>query len=385
MFQMTSFEESFLNGTNKGKRKYIPTQIIKIGDEILKVRRNTTDKNAAESAAEIDLDTHYLTWQPVLEYPASSGSSGNALDQETSRGFTDSVRSNKAKREHNETSSGNEKNDTLVLGELVVATTVNSTTVNMSQTTVDPDIKLKMSLMGEFVKKEEKKDGPPYEFVKPDLSDAVTKAIEAEIKEPILAATTPRHPRSSKQEKWQPEVELNPPSMGATETWHLWDSNASNRRIKNMDFEKNTTSSGSLSALTIQFLPQRLISFLEQAEKYARIAFSPFLSNDSESRNQRRTRFLPQFLWGYNDERKEKKLETESKDETSTRNSSELVVAVPYKDDKAEFKPKYIPLASSENEDKVEKAETDFNRPTMIKEHLEEPIVEETEEEKKER
>lgn len=383
---MTSFEESFLNGTNKGKRKYIPTQIIKIGDEILKIRRNTTDKNVAEPAAEVDLDTHYLTWQPVLEYPASSGSSGNALDQETSRGFTDSARSNKAKREHNETSTVSEKkNDTLVLGELVVATTtVNSTYVNVSQTTVDPDIKLKMSLMGEFVKKEEKKDGPPYEFVKPDLSDAVTKAIEAEIKEPILAATTPRHPRSSKQEKWQPEVELNPPSMGATESWHLWDTTSSNRRIKNMDFDKNTTTSGSLSALTIQFLPQRLISFLEQAEKYARIAFSPFLSNDSESRNQRRNRLLPQFLWGYSDERKEKKLETESTDET-TRNSSELVAAVSYKEDKAEFKPKYIPLASSETEDKIEKAETDFNRPTMIKEHLEEPIVEEIEEKENER
>ncbi|KAG8278400.1 hypothetical protein J6590_021301 [Homalodisca vitripennis] len=364
--------------TNATKQKYIPTQVVKIGDEILK---NNTNK------ADIEVETHYLTaqWQPVLEYPASFGSSGNSLDQESSRGFKSSMRTEKAKREHNGTSTQISKNDTLVLGELVMATTVNTTVNNSTDTITDSDIKLKMSLMGEFVKKEEKKNGPPYEFVKPDSTESkkIELTTKGEIKEPVLAATTPRqHRRSSKQEKWHPEVELNPPSMGATESWHLWDAPGSSREIKNMDLDKNTTST--LSALTIQFLPQRLISFLEQAEKYARLAFSPFLSSDPESRNQRRMRFLPQFWWSKSDERKEKKLEVEDK-ETSTKGASEPVVAIAYHENKSDFKPKYIPLTSTETDKKIEKAETDFNRPSMIKEHLEEPIVEDSKEKEKEK
>ncbi|XP_046682440.1 LOW QUALITY PROTEIN: uncharacterized protein LOC124368929 [Homalodisca vitripennis] len=364
--------------TNATNQKYIPTQVVKIGDEILK---NNTNK------ADIEVETHYLTaqWQPVLEYPASSGSSGNSLDQESSRGFKSSMRTEKAKREHNGTSTQISKNDTLVLGELVMATTVNTTVNNSTDTITDSDIKLKMSLMGEFVKKEEKKNGPPYEFVKPDSTESkkIELTTKGEIKEPVLAATTPRqHRRSSKQEKWHPEVELNPPSMGATESWHLWDAPGSSREIKNMDLDKNTTST--LSALTIQFLPQRLISFLEQAEKYARLAFSPFLSSDPESRNQRRMRFLPQFWWSKSDERKEKKLEVEDK-ETSTKGASEPVVAIAYHENKSDFKPKYIPLTSTETDKKIEKAETDFNRPSMIKEHLEEPIVEDSKEKEKEK
>lgn len=382
------------NITEKVKRKYIPTQIVKIGDEILKRRKNfnSTEK---KDKVEVDVDSHYLTvqWQPVLEYPASSGASGNALDQESSRGFSQGVRTNKAKREHNETFSGEEKNATLVLGELVMATTQNTSTENVTNTTsrhnVDPDIKLKMSLMGEFIKKEEKKDGPPYEFVKPETTEASVSSeptTRSEIKEPILAATTPRlQGRSSKQEKWQPEVELNPPSMGATETWHLWDSPSSNRRIKNMDLDKNLNATGPLSALTIQFLPQRLISFLEQAEKYARIAFSPLWSNESDAKPQRRTRLLPQLLWGTEDDRPVKKSEPETKEESTSREKIDVVVAIPYQKSKSEFKPKYIPLSSSEHTNtKEKKAETDFNRPTMIKEHLEEPIVAEETEEKKE-
>lgn len=376
------------NFTEKVKRKYIPTQIVKIGDEILKRRKNFNSTEKKEKV-EVDVDSHYLTvqWQPVLEYPASSGASGNALDQESSRGFSQGVRTNKAKREHNETLSGEEKNATLVLGELVMATTQNTSTENVTNTTVDPDIKLKMSLMGEFIKKEEKKDGPPYEFVKPETTEASVSSestTRSEIKEPILAATTPRlQGRSSKQEKWQPEVELNPPSMGATETWHLWDSPSSNRRIKNMDLDKTLNTTGPLSALTIQFLPQRLISFLEQAEKYARIAFSPLWSNESDTKSQRRTRLLPQLLWGSEEEKPVTKSEPEAKEESTTKSKLDVVVAIPYQKSKSEFKPKYIPLSSSETDNtKEKKAETNFNRPTMIKEHLEEPIVTEEKEEK---
>lgn len=89
--------------TNATKPKYIPTQVVRIGDEILK--KNMTDK---ASITEVEVDSHYLTaqWQPVLEYPASSGASGNSLDQESSRGFAGTVGSSKAKREHNHTATG---------------------------------------------------------------------------------------------------------------------------------------------------------------------------------------------------------------------------------------------------------------------------------------
>lgn len=380
MLQFTSFTVPFSTVSNVTQPIYIPTQVVQIGDEILD--KNTTTKKEVEVNAEIDVNGHYLTaqWQPVLEYPASSGSSGNALDQESARALTASARTNKAKREHNDTSTGSNKNDTLVLGELVMATMTENTTssVNMSGTaTTDPDIKLKMSLMGEFIKKDSKKSSPPYEFVKPD---SLVDGSKAEIKEPILAATTPRqHRRSSKQGKWHPEVELNPPSMGATESWQHWEPPPSNRRVKNMDLDKNNNST--LSALTIQFLPQRLISFLEQAEKYARLAFSPFLSNDQDSKGQRRMRFLPSFWWGRSEDRTEKKLEVEVKD--LKKEKSEPVIGIPYLETKTDPKPKYIPLTSTEIDTKLVKADTDFNRPKMIKDHIEEPMIEETKEEEK--
>jgi hypothetical protein len=87
------------------KPKYIPTQVVKIGDEIL--TKNTSEKGITE----VEVDSHYLTaqWQPVLEYPASSGTSGNSLDQESSRGFPGTGSAGKAKREHNQTSPGNRR------------------------------------------------------------------------------------------------------------------------------------------------------------------------------------------------------------------------------------------------------------------------------------
>lgn len=385
VLQFTSFTVPFTSASNITKPIYIPTQVVQIGDEILD--KNSTSKKEVD--AEVNVEGHYLTaqWQPVLEYPAQSGSSGNALDQESARAFPASARTNKAKREQNDTSSVTNKNDTLILGELVMATvTGNTTSSNLSGTAVtDPDTKLKMSLMGEFVKKDNKKDGPPYEFVKPESLEESGKTIsrtKAEIKEPILPATTPRqHRRSSKQGKWHPEVELYPPSMGATESWHHWEPPPSNRRVKNMDLDKNNNSS--LSALTIQFLPQRLISFLEQAEKYARLAFSPFLSNDNESKGQRRLRFLPNLWWGKSEDRTEKKLEEEVKEKEPKSEKSEHVIAIPYLETKTDMKPKYIPLTSTELDTKLVKAETDFNRPKMIKDHLEEPIIDETKDEEK--
>lgn len=353
---------------------------------------NSTNKKIVKVEAEVDVDGHYLTaqWQPVLEYPVSSGSSGNALDQDSARTFSVSVRTNKSKREHNDTIVNSAKNGTLVLGELVMATTAvnltSSSDVLENKNTTDPDLKLKMSLMGEFVRKSEKNNDPPYEFVKPDSLDdgvAVNPSTKAEIKEPILPATTPRQHRASKQGKWHPEAELNPPSVADTESWHNWEPPSSNRRVKNTDLEKNSNST--LSALTIQFLPQRLISFLEQAEKYARIALSPFLSSDSETKGQRRLRFLPSFWWGKNEERTEKKLlDVDVKDKDSKNETLKPIVAIPYVNKKTDAKLKYIPLTSSaETNTKMLQAEPDFNRPAMIKAHMEEPIIEDSKEEEK--
>ncbi|CAH1395700.1 unnamed protein product [Nezara viridula] len=90
----------------------------------------------------------------------------------------------------------------------------------------------------------------------------------SEINEPILGPTTPKV-------KEVDPIDLSPPPMGATESWVHWE--VPHKRSKKMDFDRSTNESeSSLRSLTIQLFPQRLISFLEQAEKYARAAFSPY-------------------------------------------------------------------------------------------------------------
>jgi len=372
---MTGFDASLLGYIKADKTKYISTQVVKIGDEILK--GNTTDEKDKDNKVEDDKGSHYLTaqWQPVLEYPVSSDSSGNGLGQESARGFSGSTRQNK--REHKEMRADVKLNDTLILGTLVTVAADNATSVeNATAPTDDPDLKLKMSLMGEFIKKDKPNNGPPYEFVLPKLNETGIKSEsnKSEIKEIIdLQATSNQQTRSAKKEKWHPEVELNPPSMGATESWEHWNPIGSNRRVKNLDLDKNSNTS--ISALTIQFLPQRLISFLEQAEKYAKIALSPFLYNDPKSKNQRRLRIFPQFWWVKNEERSERKLESDLKNETSINGTTHSASIIPHIKNKTDFEPKFIPLSSLEGDIVLPKIETNFNRPEMIKEHIEEPIV----------
>ena len=93
-----------------------------------------------------------------------------------------------------------------------------------------------------------------------------TTENSTEIREPILGPTTPKV-------KEVDPIDLSPPPMGATESWVHWE--VPHKRSKKMDFDRSTNES-SLRSLTIQLFPQRLISFLEQAEKYARAAFSPY-------------------------------------------------------------------------------------------------------------
>lgn len=98
-------------------------------------------------------------------------------------------------------------------------------------------------------------------------TEKITTTTEnsTEIKEPILGPTTPKF-------KEVDPIDLSPPPMGATESWLHWE--VSHKRSKKMDFDRSANES-TLRSLTIQLFPQRLISFLEQAEKYARAAFSP--------------------------------------------------------------------------------------------------------------
>lgn len=107
--------------------------------------------------------------------------------------------------------------------------------------------------------------------LKENKTETTTKRIttstenSTEIKEPILGPTTPKI-------KEVDPIDLSPPPMGATESWMHWE--VSHKKAKNMNFEKSSNES-TLRSLTIQLFPQRLITFLEQAEKYARAAFSP--------------------------------------------------------------------------------------------------------------
>lgn len=62
--------------------------------------------------------------------------------------------------------------------------------------------------------------------------------------------------------------------------------------IKKASDVKNTTT----QSFVVQFLPQKLVSFFEQAEKYARMAFSPFISTQDSSRgNPERARRIRAF------------------------------------------------------------------------------------------
>lgn len=369
--------------------------MVKIGDEILNA--SITEKKDVNITHE-DITSHYLNapWQPVLEYPEVSGNTGNGIEpssEDSARGF---ITVREIPKEKNSSISGNNKTvstntskDTLVLGELVMVREFNSSAGNSSSSKIDdPDERMKMEFSGELLPKEnnKNKDDPPYEFVKVKnentLFENVSSTSRPEIKEPILPGTTHRVRTSSKFEnnKWVPRTDLNPPSMGATESWLHWES-VSGRKVKNLDLDKNENKNEterSFSLFTVQLLPQRLVSFLEQAERYARMAFSPFVSSDSETRGQRRLKFLPQF-WYDNTKRSNpdtnQRITSFELDKDATSDNTRIVI--PFSDEKTRYNPKFIPLKPiADQSTPVPKAEKDFNRPDMIVEHMEEPMIE---------
>lgn len=375
--------------------KYIPTQVIKVGDEI--ISSNLTGGNNLYTQKE-DIKSLYLNaqWQPLIDFAEGTGGSGNGLEQ--SNAFSeDSGRSFLVVREVGKenitynisTAKSDIKNETLILGELVTVNPFLQGDSNISASETS-DIEFKMKLFGDIPHKNVSDinhiGDRPYKFIKfeeeNDTSVNISHSEKPQIKEPILSSTTPtlQVPLSRKSSgKWIPGAELKPPSMGATESWYHWESSTpSTRRMKNLNLDKNETER-SFQLFTVQLFPQRLISFLEQAERYARMAFSPFISSDSEIKS-RRLKFLP-FFWSSDSDQETQtdasnKAETDLSPQGRTRRKDDARIAIPYAKDKSNYHPKYIPLKPKTGESKIaEKAETNFNRPEMIVEHIEEPVI----------
>lgn len=74
----------------------------------------------------------------------------------------------------------------------------------------------------------------------------------------------------------------------------LVDTNGDHERILKKPYESSKNTS---SLFMVQFLPQKLISFFEQAERYARLAFLPFISSQQEytKNNPEKTRRVRTF------------------------------------------------------------------------------------------
>lgn len=369
--------------------KYIPTQVIRIGDEIISSNL-TGDKDLYKQKE--DIKSLYLNaqWQPLVDFPEGTGGSGNGLEQ--SNAFSeDSGRSFLVVREvgkenttnNTNTSMSDFKNETLILGELVTINPIIQSDSSSSTSEIS-DVEFKLKLFGEIPNKNvsdiNRLGDRPYEFVKLEKENETavntSQTERSEIKEPILSSTTPRLqvPLSKKSGgRWIPGAELKPPSMGATESWFHWESSTpSTRRMKNLNLDKNDTER-SFQLFTVQLFPQRLITFLEQAERYARMAFSPFTSSNPETKS-RRLKFFP-FFWS-SDSDQEKEAGVSEKEEARTKLIDDTRIAIPYTKDTSNYHPKYIPLKPKTEETKaVEKAETNFNRPEMIVEHMEEPMI----------
>ncbi|XP_034240820.1 uncharacterized protein LOC117645041 [Thrips palmi] len=110
--------------------------------------------------------------------------------------------------------------------------------------------------------------------------------------------------------EWTPAVELNPPPLGGTHIWQHWPpskpvaaavpsvaADKESRRAANnsrafsfFDGDAShppppppapTAGNWSERSITVQLLPQRLVALLEQAERYARLAFMPFAAVNS--------------------------------------------------------------------------------------------------------
>lgn len=197
-----------------------------------------------------------LEWEPVLEVPARSGHSGNDLEssgsEDVGRGFREngtfgrSLKKGKTvRRKHYEYVNGT------------------------------------------------------YQKIYDDEEPAVkssTTGIDngtGEIREPVLKATTPKF--RYVEDRWYPDAGLTPPAMTATESWKHWEE-VSQKRGKNLDLGQEENTESVLRSFTVQLLPTRLAQLLEQAEKYAKLAFAPFRFSESESRSRRFSFHLPSLL-----------------------------------------------------------------------------------------
>ncbi|KAJ1531572.1 hypothetical protein ONE63_000244 [Megalurothrips usitatus] len=86
--------------------------------------------------------------------------------------------------------------------------------------------------------------------------------------------------------EWTPAVELNPPPLGGTHIWQHWPpskpTSASSPLPSNADDKENRRAANNSRAFSFfSLLPQRLVALLEQAERYARLAFMPFAAVNS--------------------------------------------------------------------------------------------------------
>ncbi|XP_039295518.1 LOW QUALITY PROTEIN: uncharacterized protein LOC111056619 [Nilaparvata lugens] len=285
--------------------RYIPTQVVHLGDEIV-FNSSLTDRKQNGSDKH---DDNYLSynWQPVPEYPEVSGNSGNDLEstnlnlEDVGRGFLNVKQVS---------SSWNSTRNTTGLEERFG----NNTTLDKRSPGKD--------LLGNATRKmDDKKErilrkDEPYKFEAIMLSDEPVQTgstssgndttTRPEIKEPILPSTTPRVASNR-----SPKSDLTPPSVTATESWYHWESSTNNgKKTKKLNLDSVPSAAAATSnetsperSLVVQLFPQRLVSLLEQAERYARLAFSPFVSqgDNSESRVQRMLKYLPTF-WTHSDQ-----------------------------------------------------------------------------------
>lgn len=235
-----------------------------------------------------------------------------------------------------------------------------------------------------------KKDKNPYEFVTEQLPAAAAASdtvivldtdaarLESEITEPVLKPKSSGTVRTRKsQHTYRPQygksINVANPKWRSTPTTYV-------KALTNAMFSPSTTisphyqnsshSTGSSSAVTsspdsaaggirsaknteekprkyddnknssslfvVQFLPQKLISFFEQAERYARMAFLPFItpsdrdSAKSTTERSRRIRTFNTNRWT-NVPSKETFNERHDLNVDETRNIAPIVVAAPSK------------------------------------------------------
>lgn len=410
LFQETLILSEML-ASNKLKPPFI-TQVVKMGDEIIPKKNKTSPANSIDlhlNVEDSDMNsigvgvTDYFKspWDPVVDL----GNNGNSLDgadkdtaENGARGFLSlenenrspnvsrSFRESGSKASHNNsknTSDNSETEDYKFASVGIPLTTSDKDNEEFSTRLPEISITMNYTELEEYWSTSEKPTindkSTPFEFVtnKPLTVTSTVRALietnvtslEDEIQEPVLKPKSGRSRSISRvnkrlldEKRWTPTENLNPPAMGATESWRYWEPTASksprNVDVHNMssrpELQKPIEKPKSLS-FTVQFLPQRLLHFLEQAEKYAKLAFSPFMADDksSESRPQRRLKYLPHLLFG-KETSSQKSMNESKKQETgmAERSSDGSKLVLPYSSNvESSFQPQFIPLTEGKQKD----------------------------------